>query len=315
MSFNKKKEAREVIYSAEVSVLSSGLSIIDVLKNVRQELNGNLYLDNAISLLSKGKPRSAAYKNILDLDIINILKSAEARQITASDIFKDYINMKYIIEKAESRMRSALMEPTIMYLMVSFISYFAVNTFYNNFKDIPHMDISTIGFIRNYYFIIVAVPMLAVHFVIIKFPEKVPLWSKVYRFVKSAGYLLVIKTLVDLGMSSVDAISFFRKLNDKQLHKRINVLKTHEKNIEGLTSALSYYLSSVEIALMKTSVKFSEEKRTLSGIVEKRMMDVEKTVSGITATFNKLLSVLSILPIVMVVYVILTILGALTQRV
>jgi hypothetical protein len=58
-----------------------------------------------------------------------------------------------------------------------------------------------------------------------------------------------------------------------------------------------------------------EEKRTLSGIVEKRMMDVEKTISGITATFNKLLSVLSILPIVMVVYVILTILGTLTQRV
>ncbi|MBF0559009.1 MAG: hypothetical protein HQL08_09535 [Nitrospirae bacterium] len=315
ISFGKKKEAREVIYSAEVSVLSSGLSIIDVLKNVRQELNSNLYLDNAISLLSKGKPRSMAYKNILDVDIINMLKSAEAKQITAGDIFKDYINMKYIIEKAESRMRGALMEPTIMYLMVSFISYFAINTFYNNFRGITNMDMSNIGFIRNYYFLIVAAPMFAVHFVIMKFPDKVPLWSRVYRYVKSAGYLLVIKTLVDLGMSSVDAISFFKKLNDKQLHKRINVLKTHEKNIEGLTRALSYYLSSVEIALMKTSVKFAEEKRTLSGIVEKRMMDVEKTVSGITATFNKLLTALTILPIVMVVYVLLSILGALTQRV
>ena len=136
-----------------------------------------------------------------------------------------------------------------------------------------------------------------------------------YKNAKSANYLLIIKTLVDLDMSSVDAISFFKKLGDSQLHKRINVLKAHEKNIEGLTKALSYYLSSVEIALMKTSVKFAEEKRVLSGIVENRMMDVEKTVSGITATFNKLLTVLAILPIVMVVYVLLTIIGALTQRV
>jgi len=314
LSAGKKKEAKEVICSAEVSVLSSGLSIIDVLKNVRRELKSNSYLDNAISLLSKGKPRSMAYKSILDVDIINILKSAEAKQITAGDIFKDYINMKYIIEKAETRMRSALMEPAIMYLMVSFISYFAVNTFYNNFRGIPHMDMSTIGFIRNYYILIVALPMVVLHFFIIKFPYNVPLWSRVYRYVKSAGYLLVIKTLVDLGMSSVDAISFFKKLNDKQLQKKITVLKAHEKNIEGLTRVLSYYLSSVEIALMKTSVKFAEEKRTLSGIVEKRIMDVEMTVSGITATFNKVLTVLAILPIVMVVYVILTILGTLTQR-
>lgn len=314
-SFSRKKEAREVIYSAEVSVLGSGLSIIDVLKNVRYELNSNIYLDNAISLLSKGKPRSVAYKNILDTDIISMLKGSEAKQIAAGDIFVDYINMKYIIGKAEARMRSALMEPTIMYLMVSLISYFAVNTFYSNFRSIPNLDMSVIGFMRNYFFFIVAAPLFAVHFLIIKFPDKVPLWSKVYRYVKSAGYLLVIKTLVDLGMSSVDAISFFKKLNDKQLHKRLNALKAHEKNIEGLTKALSYYLSSVEIALMKTSVKFAEEKRTLSGIVEKRITDAEKTVNGITAMFNKLLTVLSILPLGMVVYVLLTILGALTQRI
>ncbi|MBF0560274.1 MAG: hypothetical protein HQL08_16010, partial [Nitrospirae bacterium] len=238
-SFGKKKEAREVIYSAEVSVLSSGLSIIDVLKNVRQELKSNVYLDNAISLLTKGKSRSVAYRNILDADIINMLKSAEAKQITAGDIFKDYIHMKYIIEKAESRMRSALMEPTIMYLMVSFISYFAINTFYNNFKGIANMDMTFIESIRNYYFLIMAVPIVSVHLIILKFPYRVPMWSRVYKYVKSAGYLLVIKTLVDLGMSSVDAISFFKKLDDKQLHKRINVLKPHEKNIEGLTRALS----------------------------------------------------------------------------
>lgn len=312
-ALGKKKEAREVIYSAEVSVLSSGLSIIDVLKNIRQELKNNIFIDNAITLLSKGKPRSVAYRNILDVDIINILKSAEAKQVTAGDIFKDYINMKHIIEKAESKMRGALLEPTIMYLMVSFISYFAINTFYNNFKGIQHMDMSTIGFIRNYYFLIVAAPITAVHFLIIKFPDRVPLWNGVYRYVKSAGYLLVIKTLVDIGMSSVDAISFFKKLNDKQLIKRISVLKPHERNIEGLTKALSYYLSSVEIALMKTSVKFAEENRVLTSIVDQRIMDVEKTVSGVTGMFNKMLTVLTIFPIGMVAYVLLRIVGALTQ--
>jgi hypothetical protein len=77
---------------------------------------------------------------------------------------------------------------------------------------------------------------------------------------------------------------------------------------EALTRALSFSLSSAEIALIKTSVKFTEENRVLSGIVE-------RTVNGITATFNKLLTILTSLPIVMVVYVLLTIMGALTQRV
>ena len=278
----RKKQAREVIYGAEASVLSSGLSIIDVLKNLQQELKDNIFLDEAVRLLSQGKPRSVAYRNILTSEIINMLKSAENRQITAGDIFSGYINLKVIIDKAEGRMRSVLMEPTIMYLMVCFLSFFAVNTFYNNFRGMPKMDMSTIAFIRNYYFFIVLAPIALLHFFIVKFPEKIPLWRKVYKYTKSAGYLLIIKTLVELGMSSVDAIVFFRKLDDKRLLKRINALKRHEKNIEGLTKAISFYLSPVEVALMKTSVKFAGEKRVLSDIVDRRITDVEKVVNGAT---------------------------------
>ncbi len=87
-SFSKKKEAKEVIYSAEVSVPSSGRDIIEVLKNVRQEMKSNLYLDSALSLLSKGKPRSIAYKNILPANILTLLKTGEAKQVMAGESFQ-----------------------------------------------------------------------------------------------------------------------------------------------------------------------------------------------------------------------------------
>ncbi len=314
-SFCKKKEAREVIYSAEVSVPSSGRDIIEVLKHVRQELKSNQYIDSALSLLSKGKPRSIAYKNILPSSILTLLKTGEAKQVMAGDLFKDYLPMQHIIQKAEGIMKSALLEPTIMYAMVSLLSYFTVNTFYINFSKMPHMDMSAIGIIRSYYFLLVSAPIVTVHFLIAKFPDRIPLWNRVYRYIRAANYLLIIKTLNDNGMSSADAIAFFKKLDDKHLLKGIKELKPHEKNIEGLAKALAYYLTPVESALLKTSVKFGEQPRILSGIVERRVMDVEKVVSGITGTFNKLLTTFAIVPVGISVYVLLSIVAQLTQRV
>ncbi len=312
-SVGKKKEAIEVIYSVEISIITSGLSRLDVLRNVVQDMKDNVYLESAIKLLSQGKKPSAAYKNILPADIIAILKSAESKQVIASEILSDYVNMKQVIDKAESKMHSALIEPTVMYVMVAIISYVAVNTFYNNFKSMPKADLSNIALIKSCYFFIAFIPIALVHFILARFPDRVPVWNRVYKYVKSANYLLIIKTFVGLGLGSVDAIDFFKKVKDKKLYKRIYVLKSHEKNSEGLTKVLSYYLTPVEIALLKTSSKSSGEETTISAIVAKRMMDVEKTVSGITGTFSKLLTVLTILPVGLVVYVLMTIVGALTQ--
>jgi len=315
ISFEKKKEAREVIYSAEVSVPSSGRDIIEVLRHVRQELKTNPYIDSALSLLSKGKPRSIAYKNILPANILTLLKTGEAKQVMAGDLFKDYLPMQHIIQKAEGVMKSALMEPTVMYVIVSLLSYFTVNTFYTNFSKMPHMDMSTIGPIRNYYFFLVSAPIISVHLLILKSPDKIPLWNRVYRYIRAANYLLIIKTLTDNGMSSADAIAFFKKLDDKHLLGGIKALKTHEKNIDGLAKALAYYLTPVESALLKTSVQFGEQQRILSGIVERRIMDVEKIVSDITGTFNKLLTTFALIPAGISIYVLLSIVGQLTQRV
>jgi len=44
-------------------------------------------------------------------------------------------------------------------------------------------------------------------------------------------------------------------------------------------------------------------------------MDVEKVVSGITGTFNKLLTTFALIPVGISIYALLTIVGQLTQRV
>ncbi len=337
-ALGKKQEAMEVVYDAEESASSSGMPNYEILKYLSNELRGNaiidavikllskkdsgavprtgihVYIDQATKLLLKGKSPSVAYRNILSPNVVSMLKIAENKGVTGKDIFGTYTKMQPVIAKAESQMRSALAGPTVTYVAVSSICYFIVNTFYKNFSHMPKLDLSTIGFIRNYYFFLLAAPILAVHFVIRKYPDIVPIWSKVYRYIKGAELLLITKTLFDCNMSSGEAISFFKKLNDKKLSNEIQKLKKHQEDMGGLTEALSYYLLPVEIALLKTSAIATEQKRVLSKIVEKRMVKIEETVNGITAVFSKLLTVLTVLPIGVAGYVLFTIISAVTQQ-
>lgn len=305
----RKREAMEIIYSAEVSVMTSGISIIEVLKGINRELKNNMYLNDAVRLLEKGRSRNIAYADIMPKEILSILKSAETKQVSAGEIFREYCDLKVVIDKAEAKMKSSLIEPTVIYGMVSLISYVAINMFYKNFQGMQGVDMSRIAMIHTYYPLIVIAPIAATYFLIWKYPERIPMWNKVYGYVKSAGYLLMIKTFYDLGMSSADAIGFLRRLDDRRLSRRIGDLKKHEKGIEGLSRVMSHYLSPVERALIKTSVKLAEERRVLAGIVDKRIMDVDKTVTNITSVFNKIMMMFSILPISMLIYVLLSVIS------
>ena len=296
-TMDQKREAIDTIYSAEISVPASGRDIREVLQTVRHELKKNLYIDNAINLLSKGKPRSIAYKKILPANILMLLKSGEQRQVMAGDIFKDYIPLNRIIQKAENMLNSALTEPTLMYVIVSVMSYFTVSIFVKNFSKVPRIDISIVASIKTYYWFITALPMLSVHFLIKKFPDKVPIWNRVYKYIRAANYLLIVKTLADNGMSSADAITFFKKLDDKKLTAHIEQLKPHEKNIEGLTKVLSPYLLPIERALLKTSIKFGEQPRILTQIVQRRIDSIGDVVTSTTGTLNKLLTTLTLIPV------------------
>ena len=335
-ALGKRKEVQEIIYEAEESSVS-GMQNYDILKYLSNELKGNavidaaiklltrknsgiiprsgihVYLDPVINLLSRGKARSVAYRNILSPDVISMLKVAEARGVTGEDIFKTYGKMQPVIAKAESQMRSALAGPTVTYMAVSLICYFTINTFYKNFSHIPGLDLSAVGFIRNYYLIILAVPLVAVHYVIRKYPDIVPIWSKVYKYTKGAELLLITKTLFDCGMSSIDAIYFFRRLGNKKILKEMAKLKKHQEDMGGLSEALSYYLSQVEIARLKASVIATEQKKALSKIVAKRMMSIEETVSGSTALFSKLLTVVVLLPVGLAGFTLATVISGITQ--
>ncbi len=315
-AIGKRKGARKIIYSVEESARASGLSNIDVLRYTSDELKGDevfdaiiklfskqkqvfktgtaLLLDAAIALLSKGKPRSMAYKDILGADILCVLRAAENRGITGSDMFKSYSKMEAIIVRAESKMRNALIGPTITYVLAGVLSYYSVNTFYTSFSSVPNVDISAISFLRNYFAFLVSAPIILAHFIIMKYPDKVPKWQKVYKHVKSTNYLLVTKTLFDSGMSSMDALSFLRKINDK--HLKLDKLR-NKNDMGALTTALSYYMTPVEIALLKTSAKATEERRVISNIAEDRISEIEETVSTATGTFNKMFTLLAAWPV------------------
>jgi|GEM_PF-2616594 hypothetical protein len=302
LSAKQKETAVEAIYNAEFSTLGSGASVVDILKSTLAELGKNKYIESAIAILLKGKPHNVAFRGILPNDIVDILKSAEGGSIPPTDIFKTYIPMKEIIQKAESKIRSALMEPLIIYMLVGGISFISINNIYHNVQVIPKLDLSTLAFIRNYYAFILVTPMAALYFALIKFPDYIPIWNKVYRFVQAANYLLITKTIMTLGMSSVDVIRFLRQAGDVRLVKRIDDLKRNEQNMGGVTKALSYYLFPVEIALLKTSVKYGTEKETIATIVEKRLMDVDRAVSKTAAIFNNVLKGFAAMPILLVLY-------------
>ncbi len=305
LSAGQKKDAVEVIYNAEFSALGSGASIVDILRSTLAELGANKYIKNAIDLLVKGQPHNVAFRGTLPDDIVNILKSAESRNIPPSDIFKTYLPLRDMIKKAEAKMRTALAEPAIIYLIVGMVSFYSVNNICSSLRFIPRADpsvLSTLGLLRHYYLFILLTPMALAYLLFMKFPDHIPIWNRVYRYTKAANYLLITKTIMSLGMSSVDVLRFLRQAGDERLVKKIDELKKNEQNIGGLTKVLSYYLFPVEIALMKTSVKYATEKETIATIVDMRIMDVDKTVSRTAAAFNNVLKVVAVLPIGLVLY-------------
>jgi len=144
----------------------------------------------------------------------------------------------------------------------------------------------------------------------VKYPDKVPKWQKVYKHVKSTNYLLVTKTLFDSGMSSMDALSFLRKINDK--HLKLDKLK-NKNDMGALTTALSYYMTPVEIALLKTSAKATEERRVISNIAEDRISEIEETVSTATGTFNKMFTLLAAWPVGIALFTFVNIINSVSR--
>ncbi len=301
----KRKEAVKLIYSAEVSLEKSGQQIAALLKILARGLKEpNDYLETAIRLHRKGKPRSVVYQDILPDDMLNILKTVEAEGLDPSQAFQHYVPLKKKIDKAVSRMKSALKGPTGSYLAACALGFFGLSVIYYGFSNLPKLDLSRVAMMKTCFLPATLIPIAALHFAIMRYPHLVPKWKRVYNHVTVSGYLLVVKTImITMSLSSAAAVSYLLNMDDKQLKKNI---KESERTMEGVVKILSYYLTEPEMSLLTSSSQMGCEGMVLTGIVEQRMDEIDEIVTEVTEGFNTVFKLLSMLPVGIVIYAYVT---------
>lgn len=295
-----RREASEIVFESEIAASTAGVAVTDILRRMNKEVK-NKYIDIIIKRLDKGQHKSDAYKEITDTEMLTVLRSAEARSISASAIFSDYKPVKEEIDKADGKLKGALLEPMITYVLLALVGWFVLDGLQEQFKMFTKgamkLDVSMLMTLHRWFLPAVILPPALILLAIFKYPSKIPMWKKIYAYIKSTRYLLVIKIMYNVGLGSTAAISFLKTVDDKKMKLKLRKLRADEQDMRGITKAMSHYLSPLEKALLQLGMDLSEPEESIESVVKKRILEIDKTSTKFSTGFSKLLLLLSVIPI------------------
>lgn len=281
------KEARELIYEAEVIATKSGMSVVEVLER-NLKTKPNPYVRRAVQKLKKGKPRDIAYKGILPDDVLKFVREAEKRGVSPDLVFENYVTVRRDIEEVERKITGAVLSASFIYIIYMLIVIFLL--LYIR-KQLSFLKIDTSFVDRAVLFSILLgwVPPALLFFAVKYIPDKIPVLSKVYNFIRATQYLLLMKTMLhDLSLPSSDLFEVVRSL-DRRAGKIARMLPKTKRNIEGVLIMLSRYFTDVERMVLAMSVEHGREKEVIEALVNKKRGMLEER----TRRFSEILGRIS----------------------
>lgn len=289
-----KKKIRELIINAEIIAYYTGLGFMDIFMRFteKKEYSNNPYVKQIIVNYRREKPKSEIYKNFFDKVFINILRIAEQRSISISEVFVIFSEVIKKIETAKSKLITSLSEPIIMFLSVALIVYFGViNKIIGEIGklNMKGLDLSQVFFLSKIYWPIIFAILIILFLVFFIYPRKVPVVKSIYKEIDGYQLLSFIDLCMKLGISVTVFVDTFCK---------VNKIKLKHDGIYGLLEILKKYLTFEELTTFQMSIETQTYDKVLKGLIEKRDREFEKKMVAIGATLNKIATVLSLIPII-----------------
>ena len=291
-----KKGVRKIIYRSELASKKMGVASVELIENYADALKENkkLYfqLQKIIKVLKTGKPKDIVYKDILDKDILVLLKESRIKQIPSETIFRDYVPLKETGERILTSIKKKLYVPFFIYAML----VIGLNNTMKSFLEVAETGVVNFGgmqvwMMENFVVINFVIGFIFAFFLII-IPTKTPLIKKVFLRIRGMLALSTIRTMSDMAYSSADMHKTLMKQFDIQATKTDR--SKNKNNIDKLIELLRNQkmldlLEGAELKLGAERGELTESVNILLSDKEDEIVDLQEMVNAIVGTLAMLL--------------------------
>ncbi len=293
----EKKQAREIILSAEVIAHYTGLHYFDIIKESAKKVK-NRYIERVLRNYQKAKGKTDLYRDIFDKEVIQIARMAESKGVSTTEVFKEYYNIQEEVKKGEGKIRSAIVRPFMMYFLASIIVYFSLGKILANVKGIQQINVSSLEMVyQNFWYIVLGIALFLI-VSIVKFSRYIPGIKSAYREIRGYQYLSFILMMLKSGLSMVDVADVL---------KSVMKVKLRREGGEGVLEFLSGYLSDAEVAAVTFAFQTYEYEKIFSALLARRKNEFEKKINIYQTVISEVLGYLVIIPVGLMLYAIFSI--------
>ncbi|MBN2066791.1 MAG: hypothetical protein JW771_08310, partial [Candidatus Thermoplasmatota archaeon] len=304
-NFLVKKKVAKVIYRAETSSASMGVSSIELIKKFAVELEKDKRVAQKLHKirreLDKGRNKEKVYAEVLDKDILVLLEESRVRQIPSDAIFQDYVPLKEISERTESSIRRRLYFPIIIFTVLVLLMNTTMKQFYE-IQDGGMIEFSAITtFMMKYYLEINFIYGLMVSVPLIFFPDRMPGIQGIFLKIRGMLALSTAKTMVGMAFPMDEIL--------KTLKKQFQRRKQEKKKVffKDRTAALLDFLQHEGmISLMQSAeLKIGSERNEFDLVATHILKEKQEEVADLGELINAKLGLVSLIimtpPIIMLV--------------
>jgi len=308
-----KNDILKVIYRSELASKKMGIASVELIENYAQALieNKRVYfqLKKITKSLKSGNFKDVVYKDIMDRDIITLLRESRIKQIPSEAIFKDYVPLKRIGERTLSSISKKLYVPFVIYGML----VLGLNSTMKSFLGVAEYGVVSFGSVQlwmmeNFVLINLSIGLLFAFFLLV-IPTKTPIIKKVFIKIKGMLALSTIRTMSEMSYTSGDMYNTIVKQFDVKIKSKKTL-----RNVDNIGKLIVLMKDEKMIDLMEgAELKLGAERGDFSESVDILLEEKRIEVESLQEMVNSIIGTLSMLlltpPVFMIVSVLTTLMA------
>lgn len=285
----QKKEASNLVVSAETIAHDTGLNVIDIINQYDKQ---NMFITDIKKLYAQNKPKHVIYSKIFDQQFLFILKACEEKGLLVGEIFKDYMEIKEKIIAAKNKITSAIVYPFLSYFLSSLVVFIVLTQMNKQLSKIQSIKTQFIdNILFAYWFIIIGIAFVIL-FPLLKLPRHVPILKKAYTELDAFQYVSSIYLILKSGLSMIDVYDVFKEK-----------IKSTKRDIDGIISFLSSYLTITELYAVKIAVQTFKFEIIFKSILNSRKEAFDSKINKSSSAISSILLFIVVIPAAIMLYV------------
>ena len=271
-----KKDVADIIIQTELKTAEAGVGADSLYKRYADEIKKenpkvSAELKEIYSRLQKGKKKYEVYKKYLGDDVIQLIRIADEKSMSSSDIFKEYAPVKTMAETQIRSIRRSLLFPVIIIVLATF----GMGAVITKMKNIASMGIEVNPAVRlimdNFY--IINVIFLTVFIIgLFVYPHKMPVLKKLFSVLNAIITLSIVKIMYTMTIPSKDIMETLIKYHKYKPKKRYK--KGGAGDLVELIKEMGF-INPIEAADIKMEADYSDFNAGVQRVLSRKLEDAK----------------------------------------